>query len=50
MRWIPSTSREQPKVEIDLNGRSKDLFSPFILLRHLGVLGVLCGCASTAAI
>ncbi len=32
MRLIPSTSRGQPEVEMDLNGRTNDLFRPFILL------------------
>jgi hypothetical protein len=35
---------------MDLNGRANDLFRPFILLPHLGVLSVLCGYASTAVI
>ena len=34
------------KVEMNLNGRTNDVFRPFILLPHLGVLGVLCGYAS----
>ncbi len=38
------------KVEMDRNGRANDLLRPSILRPHLGVLGVLCGYASMAAV
>ncbi|MGO8746786.1 MAG: hypothetical protein ACLQNE_12420, partial [Thermoguttaceae bacterium] len=31
------------KIDMNFNGRTNDLLRPFILLPHLGALGVLCG-------